>query len=130
MTEPVTTGRDRVAETVRRYLDAVAARKVEEIVALYTEDATVEDPVGGDPVVGHEAIRGFYGGLGDEMETELRTLRVAGDARSAAFHFLVRTTLPDGGVVEIEPIDVMTFDDEGRITGMRAYWSPSDIRML
>lgn len=28
----------------------------------------------------------------------------------------------------IEPIDVMTFDEDARITGMRAFWSPEDAR--
>ncbi|WP_327113663.1 hypothetical protein OHB12_32170 [Nocardia sp. NBC_01730] len=27
------------------------------------------------------------------------------------------------------PIDVMDFDEEGRITGMRAYWSQEDTRV-
>ncbi|MFD1532708.1 hypothetical protein [Pseudonocardia aurantiaca] len=44
---------------------------------------------------------------------------------NAAFRFRVRTHLPDQ-VVEIEPIEVMTFDAKARIT--RAFWSPSDIR--
>lgn len=30
-------------------------------------------------------------------------------------------------VVAIEPIDVMTFNDEGLITSTRAYWSPADV---
>ncbi|WP_435832013.1 hypothetical protein [Nocardia rhamnosiphila] len=29
-------------------------------------------------------------------------------------------------VVTIEPMDVMTFDDDGLITSMRAYWGPAD----
>ncbi|BDB62201.1 hypothetical protein RDE2_39950 [Rhodococcus sp. RDE2] len=35
----------------------------------------------------------------------------------------------DEQTYEIEPIDVMTFDDEGRITSMRAVWAPSDMRV-
>lgn len=27
----------------------------------------------------------------------------------------------------IEPIDVMVFDGEGKISSMKAYWSPSDV---
>ena len=39
---------------------------------------------------------------------------------------LARPTGMPGMVVEI--VDVMTFDEEGRITSMRAYWSPDTIR--
>jgi steroid delta-isomerase len=28
----------------------------------------------------------------------------------------------------MDVIDVMTFDDEGKITSMRAYWNPADMR--
>ena len=31
---------------------------------------------------------------------------------------------------EVAPIDVMEFDDDGRITSMRAYWSPEDLVQL
>ena len=29
--------------------------------------------------------------------------------------------------IRIEPIDVMVFDGEGKISSMKAYWSPSDV---
>jgi steroid delta-isomerase len=28
----------------------------------------------------------------------------------------------------IDVIDVMTFDDEGKITSMRAFWNPAEMR--
>ena len=74
-----------------------------------------------------DAIRAFYSAIeGLRRETELLAVRVSGSA--AAFHFRVRTHLPDQ-VVEVEPIDVMTFDDDARITSMRAFWSPSDLHV-
>ncbi|SLI41289.1 Steroid Delta-isomerase [Mycobacteroides abscessus subsp. abscessus] len=53
-------------------------------------------------------------------------MRVAGD--SAAFAFRVVTETGDQRIT-IDPIDVMTFDEQARITSMRAYWSPDDITM-
>ncbi|WP_068268831.1 nuclear transport factor 2 family protein, partial [Aldersonia kunmingensis] len=98
-----------------------------DIAALYAEDATLEDPVGSEPVVGREAIEKFYSQLDAvQNQTELLTVRVAGN--SAAFHFRVSTDTGDQ-TITIEPIDVMTFDDQARITSMRAYWSQNDIAL-
>ncbi|UEA60260.1 nuclear transport factor 2 family protein [Gordonia otitidis] len=116
---------DTIRERVEAYLAAVAGGKAADIVALYAPEARVEDPVGSGARIGHDAISTFYSALeGVDCDTELLTLRVAGD--TAAFAFRVTTRTPDQLVI-IEPIDVMTFDDEARITSMRAVWSPDDM---
>ncbi|MBN8838972.1 MAG: nuclear transport factor 2 family protein, partial [Sphingomonadales bacterium] len=45
---------------VERYIDAFANQNPEGVVALFAEDATVEDPIGSPAHVGLEAIRTFY----------------------------------------------------------------------
>ncbi|MBS9375490.1 nuclear transport factor 2 family protein [Rhodococcus sp. B50] len=117
----------RIRATVHAYLDAVAAGVAADIAALYVEDATLEDPAGSEPRVGKAAIAEFYKGVeATENTTELLTLRISGS--TAAFHFRV-VTKAGGQTYEVEPIDVMTFDDEGRITSMRAVWAPGDMRV-
>lgn len=117
-----------IRDAVAGYLKAVASGTAADIAACYAQDATLEDPVGAEPRRGLTAIEEFYSAIQDmRRETELLALRIAG--HSAAFHFRVRTELPDR-VVEVEPIDVMTFDDDGRITSMRAFWSPEDVRAV
>ncbi len=45
---------------VQRYLDTVVNGNADEVAALYAEDATLEDPVGGGEVhIGRQAIDGF-----------------------------------------------------------------------
>jgi steroid delta-isomerase len=62
-----------------------------------------------------------------QRECELVSLRVAGN--EAAFQF--RLTVAAGGHrMVIEPIDVMVFDDRGKITAMKAYWSAADVTQL
>ncbi|MBF6140232.1 nuclear transport factor 2 family protein [Nocardia farcinica] len=118
---------DDIRAAVRRYLDTVATGTATEIAALYAEDATVEDPAGTPAHVGRAAIEKFYSALeSTRRSTELLTVRVAGD--SAAFAFRVVTETGDQRIT-IDPIDVMTFDEQARITSMRAYWSPDDITM-
>ncbi len=50
--------------------------------------------------------------------------RIAGG--EAAFLFELRTKAGEQ-TYTLAPIDVMTFDDDGRITSMRAYWSEADM---
>jgi steroid delta-isomerase len=121
----MTASNERVREVVGEYLRLVATGTADEIVALYAEDATLEDPVGAEVLRGREAIRGFYAAIEPlRTETELFTLRVA--AGEAAFHFEVRT-ITDDATFAVAPIEVMTFDDDARVTSMRAWWADTDM---
>ena len=123
-TSEATAQAERIRATVTAYLDAVASGVATDVAALYTENATLEDPVGSEPRVGRTAITEFYKAIETtENTTELLTLRISG--ANAAFHFRVTTKVAEQ-TYEIEPIDVMTFDEAGRITTMRAFWAPSD----
>jgi ketosteroid isomerase-like protein len=78
---------ENIARTVRTYLALVGKGRVDDVVALYTENATVEDPVGGDVCSGIEAIHRFYHSVmdGRQFPVDLLSLNVAGG--EAAFHF-------------------------------------------
>jgi steroid delta-isomerase len=117
-----------ITDTVNRYLELLGGGGADDIVELYADDATVEDPVGGEVHIGRQAIHGFYAAVDTaQRECELVTLRVCGD--EAAFQF--RLTLTAGGHrMRIEPIDVMAFDERGKITSMKAYWSAADATEL
>jgi steroid delta-isomerase len=119
---------EQIADTVNRYISLVARGSADDIAELYADDATVEDPVGGEVHIGRQAIRGFYSATdGLERECELVTLRVAGN--QAAFQFRLTIKAGNGGML-IEPIDVMVFDDDGKVTGMKAYWSADHVTQL
>ncbi|RMI27997.1 nuclear transport factor 2 family protein [Nocardia stercoris] len=117
---------EQIRATVHRYLELVAEGTAAEIAALYAEDATVEDPVGSPVHQGRAAIEQFYSALeAVQNKTELFALRIGGE-NEAAFSFRVVTETGDQ-TITIDPIDVMTFDENARITSMRAFWSPADI---
>jgi steroid Delta-isomerase len=119
---------EQIADTVNRYISLVAKGSADDIAELYADDATVEDPVGGEVHIGRQAIRGFYSATdGLERECELVTLRVAGN--EAAFQFRLTIKAGNGGMV-IEPIDVMVFGDDGKVTAMKAYWSADHVTQL
>jgi steroid Delta-isomerase len=113
------------ATTVKRYLELAAAGKADDIVDLYAGDGTVEDPVGGEVHIGRQAIHGFYSLIpaGDNA-TELFTLRTLG--QEAAFYWALTVDL-GGNRVRIEIISTMTFNGDGKIASMKAYWGPENI---
>ncbi|MCV7259696.1 nuclear transport factor 2 family protein [Mycobacterium shimoidei] len=119
---------EQIADTVHRYIGLLAKGSADDIAALYADDATVEDPVGGEVHIGRQAIRGFYSAVENaEKDCELVTLRVAGN--EAAFQFRLTVKSGDGGMV-IEPIDVMAFDEDGKVAAMKAYWSAENVSSL
>ena len=116
-----------IRATVDRYLNAFGGPKAD-FLANFAPDAWIEDPVGSPRLEGHEAIGGFY----DQTTTmsESISLRSTGPVRvaagEAAFSFQARPVL-GGTTFSIDIIDVMTFDDEGRITTMRAFWDAAEM---
>ena len=119
---------EHIAETVNRYISLIAKGSADDLVDLYADDATVEDPVGGEVHIGRQAIHGFYSAMeAVQRQCELVTLRVAG--HEAAFHFKLTITAGDSKVL-IEPIDVMAFGDDGKVTAMKAYWSADSVTQL
>ncbi|HYO00410.1 MAG TPA: nuclear transport factor 2 family protein [Mycobacterium sp.] len=118
-----------ITQTVNRYLELVGQGRVDDIAELYVDDATVEDPVGGEVHIGRQAIRGFYANvLGGKAETDIVTLRALG--HEAAFFWSLTMDLGEGGKIRIEIISTMAFDAEGHITAMKAYWGPENITQL
>lgn len=117
-----------ITQTVNRYLELLASGTADDIVTLYAADATIEDPVGSDLLRGRDAVHKFYAAFQDaKKETELAELRVSGSEAT----FLWYLTLDAGDTrTRIAPISLMAFDDDARITSMRAFWSPSDVKVL
>jgi steroid Delta-isomerase len=119
---------DDYAATVNRYLELLATGGADEITALYTDDATIEDPVGSDVRRGRGAVHEFYAAIENlSKETELVTLRAAGN--EIAFWWRMTVNAGDSRT-RLEPISVMRFDADAKITSMRAFWSPADVAVL
>jgi steroid Delta-isomerase len=119
---------DDYAATVNRYLELLATGGADEITALYTDDATIEDPVGSDVRRGRGAVHEFYAAIENlSKEAELVMLRAAGN--EVAFWWRMTVNAGDSRT-RLEPISVMTFDGDAKITSMRAFWSPADVAVL
>lgn len=111
---------------VHAYVAALNAGDLDGIVALYADDASVEDPVGSTPLVGTEAIRAFYA-RSTAMPLQVTLdgeVRVAGN--ECAFPFSV-SFVHEGRRTTIRPIDTFRFDEAVRIVQMRAFFGPGNI---
>ncbi len=116
---------DQIADTIRRYVSLLATGSTDDLLELFAEDATVEDPVGSDVRAGRNEIREFFSTLQQlERQTELVLLRVAGN--EAAFSFTITFKAGDTPM-RLQPIDTMTFDRDGKITSVRSYFAPADL---
>ena len=117
-----------IRATVESYIRSVAKGTTDEVLALYAPGATVEDPVGTDVRTTEASLREFYSMIEPLTQTgELLSLKIAGG--NAAFLFRLTTHLGEQDLV-MEVVDVMTFDDDARITGMKAYWSQEDMQTV
>jgi steroid Delta-isomerase len=111
---------------VHTYIEMMCASDIDGIMSLYAPDATAEDPVGGEPVRGIEALRAFYGAVAPALQVELRgPICVAGN--ECAFPLLAQLSLGDTQQY-LDATDVLSFGDDGKITSMRAFWNPSEMR--
>ncbi len=122
---------DQIRATVQRYTDVFSAGDKEAYVGLFAEDATLEDPVGGEVHRGIEAIGAFWD-MTREMTPEIELVltgpvRVAGN--EAAFPGEAHPTLGDARMA-VPVVDTMAFDDDGKITQLRAFWDFADLRPL
>lgn len=116
----------RMIDAAHAYVRALNAADLDAIVALYAENASVEDPVGSPPRVGRAAIREFYAAsLAMQLLVKLEG-EVRATGRVCAFPFSVSLNY-NGRATTIRPIDVFEFDDAGLIRSMRAYFGPTNI---
>ena len=114
---------------VEQYTTLHSARETDRLAALFADDAVAYDPVDAAPHVGRDAIRAFFAGTHDNVDGF--TLELTGPVRVAAnfaaFPMMVTTVMGDT-TMQLDIIDVFTFDDDAKITEMKAYWSMEDAR--
>lgn len=119
---------DSITAIVRRYVELIGTGSADSLTELFSDDASIEDPVGSQPRVGRAAIHEFFESLeGLDRSSELLALRVAGN--EAAFQFAI-TFDAGSGRTRLAPIDTMVFDEHGKIAGVRSYFGQSDVEQL
>ena len=120
---------DEMRALVDEYMAAMSTNDKDAYVALFADDATVEDPIGSGVHAGHEAIRGFWDLV--HSLSESITLVGTGPVRVSGneLAFPMQAVSDVGGTkMVVDIIDTFVVDDERRLTGMRAFWDMSEMR--
>jgi ketosteroid isomerase-like protein len=114
----------------QRSIAAVQAKDRAAWLALFAEDAVVQDPVGtsfldetGDGHRGHAAIGAFFDSNiapVEQIRFDLKDSFAAGDevANVATIHM----TLPGGATSRCEGVFVYRVRDDGKLVSLRAFW--------
>lgn len=117
---------EQMTAAVHAYVAAFDAGDPEMAVAIFADNAVVEDPVGSEPRIGTDAIRQFYT---ESMATGAK-LHLDGPIRVAAAHaaFAMQVRLHwDGNDMAIDVIDTFAFNADGKVTEMKAYFGPTNM---
>lgn len=120
--------KEEIISTVEAYAAAQTAGDVDAVVALFAPDAVVADPVHEPAHVGREAIHAFFSGTREMVDSMV--LEVTGPIRAVDRYAAVplRAVSDIGGSrVAVDIVDVFTFEDNGLIGDMKAYWDPAGI---
>jgi len=123
-------------ELGQRSMAAVEAGDRDGWLALFGDDAVVEDPVGPsmfDPEgTGHrgpEAIAAFYDnviGVNESIRFTIRQSFLCGD--EVANVGTIRINFVGGGAVEVDGVYCYRVAADGRLGGIRAFWEADQIR--
>ncbi|WP_321883772.1 nuclear transport factor 2 family protein [Paraburkholderia bannensis] len=112
--------------SLQEYIEAFNSGDAQRVIALFSPEATIEDPVGTPIKRGSEEIAAFYvhaTTLGARLE--LIAPPRGSHSNAATITFKVHVQGPTGPA-HIDVTDVMEFNPEGKITSMRAYWGEDD----
>ena len=123
---------EHMRDAVLKYFASFASADVDAIVGLFADDAVVEDPIDGARVEGIDAIRKFFAGgfefVGGGYSFEPDgNVRIAGKHAACAAIATCENAKPP---FRLETMDVMTFDEAGKIVAMKAYWGPANMQSL
>ncbi|WP_127781907.1 nuclear transport factor 2 family protein [Rhodococcus sp. X156] len=114
----------------RRSMDAVGRRAKDEWVALFAEDAVIEDPVGpshfspdGSGQRGKQAIADFWDasvGTAQKVAFTIADSFACGD--EVANVGVITTTVDENVQVDAEGVFIYRVNAEGLIVSLRAFW--------
>jgi len=117
-----------IEQVFEKYVAAWSSLDLDGVAALFASDAVVRDPVDGPAVHGRDKIRTFFEEFGGPVVRGMKLagpVHISGDCRHAAARIDAEAQVGEG-TSTVEALDVFTFDDDGLITTMDAYWGPTN----
>lgn len=136
MSEENVTGEHPARLAGQKSMAAVKAGDREAWLALFAEDAIVEDPIGPSPIdpegKGHsglEAIAAFYDAMigSNSVVVDVRESYAAGS--EVANVATITITFPDGSKAVVDGVMTYRVNNEGKLVALRAYWEFDKMRL-
>ena len=117
-----------VSIAVRAYFAALRAMDQQAWVNTFAEDAVSHDPVGAQPIRGHQQLGDFFQSItGAFKEVGLTEDQVFVAGNGAAVKWNGRGVSKQGRKVRFEGIDVFVINEAGKIETLYAYWNPAEM---
>ena len=121
----------------QRSMDCVHAKKREDWIANFAEDARIEDPIGKSPLDpggqghrGRAAIAAFWDRIiaPNRVMFDIRHSYACGS--ECANVGTITTVLANGATTLVNGVFTYRVDGEGRITNLRAYWEMGSLKVF
>ncbi len=118
-----------MTSTIEAYLVSITTGDREAYLALFTDDATVEDPIGSGVSQGKDELGAFF----DQLQglADSNTLTLIGSPRiveNEAIFMFQSILVMEGQQTRICPIDHVVFNSEAKIVSLRAFWTQDDFQ--
>lgn len=121
---------EHMTNVMQSYINYLNTQDAEGISNLYADNAVIIDPIGAEPITGNESIKNFVKeGLSAMKKAELVAPIRTSPGNSAAMAFTIHMDFGEHEV-EIQVIDVMKFDEAGKVVELNAYWGKDDVKMI
>jgi steroid delta-isomerase len=123
-------GSDSIKTTIETYISTYSATDRDGWLECFAEDAWIEDPIGTPRREGLEAIGEFWDeahAIPDHIHLRLGDIRVI-IGQEAAFTLQARPNL-GGDTYAFDIIDHLTFDADGKILSIRAFYDAATMRL-
>lgn len=117
-----------VSKAIKAYFAAIRAMDIPAIVNTFAEDAVSHDPVGAQPIEGHQKLTEFFQSITAAFkEVGLTEDQVFVAGNGAAVKWTGSGTSKQGRKVRFEGIDVIEVNESGKIQRLYAYWNPAEM---
>lgn len=115
-------------QTIEAYATAISTMDPDAFAACFAADCELNDPAGSPTVRGQEGAKAFLSGflpILSKVQFQPGAVRTGGSR--AAFTWTMQAEGKAGQLGTAEGIDVLEFDDTGKIVRTYAFWNPGQL---
>ena len=117
---------EQIKSALQIHFEAWNAGDRERWVSLFAEDVILEDPVGGPEKRGLESVEETWDhAFNDRQHWDIEPVVQWVLGNEAALHVRNRGTI-DGKQVVVDSIEILTYNDDGKVAHLRSYFEPPE----